>query len=482
MIPLAGIWRDERFPDDVEQAKLQALSDAIDAAAGLRRRRPRARSSTPPPPGACRRPSSTAASASCCARCCRPTSTACPHGVSPIGRYADDETLDAVHVAWAGPTEPGAPHYYRLQGPRLLIEWDNTQRGGQPRPLGVARPDGRLRARRPRPRTGPRTTADGPGAGGGHADDRIRPTRTGQQTGRSPGQPLGGPAEPGPPLASGVADRTDAGRPRGHMTSDHASAPAAAAPRPVRVGDTTPEQERRLAHLWATAHEGAGDVPAALTLARDHGTHLPRPGTGSTAFLWSALATVAAADLTVARVLEPHLDAHAILEQAGERPGDGTWGVFAAEGPGEPLRATPSGSSYVLDGRKHWCSLGGVLDHALVSARVGQERQLFAVDLDHPGVTRRARDLGGARAHGGRLRPPRHGRRRRPSRGGAGVVPRPARLRVGRHRRRRGLVRRRGGRRATPGDGASDAAASPTRWHSCTSAPSTRGSTPPGAC
>ena len=52
-----------------------------------------------------------------------------PAEVSPLGRYSDDETLDAVHVAWAGPTEPGAPHYYRLQGPRLLIEWDNTQRG-----------------------------------------------------------------------------------------------------------------------------------------------------------------------------------------------------------------------------------------------------------------------------------------------------------------------------------------------------------------
>ena len=52
-----------------------------------------------------------------------------PASVSPIGRYADDAALDAVHLAWAGPTEPGAPHYYRLQGPRLLVEWDNTQRG-----------------------------------------------------------------------------------------------------------------------------------------------------------------------------------------------------------------------------------------------------------------------------------------------------------------------------------------------------------------
>src|SRR5919107_5954475 len=35
VIPLAGIWRDERFPDPVEQARLQRLSDAIDEAAGL---------------------------------------------------------------------------------------------------------------------------------------------------------------------------------------------------------------------------------------------------------------------------------------------------------------------------------------------------------------------------------------------------------------------------------------------------------------
>lgn len=36
--------------------------------------------------------------------------------------------LDDVHFAWAGATEPGRPHYYRLQGPRLLVEYDNTQR------------------------------------------------------------------------------------------------------------------------------------------------------------------------------------------------------------------------------------------------------------------------------------------------------------------------------------------------------------------
>ena len=51
-----------------------------------------------------------------------------PDGLSPRAGYDDDAALDQVHLAWAGPTEPGRPLYYRLQGPRLVIEYDNTQR------------------------------------------------------------------------------------------------------------------------------------------------------------------------------------------------------------------------------------------------------------------------------------------------------------------------------------------------------------------
>lgn len=36
--------------------------------------------------------------------------------------------LDSLRFAWAGSTEPGRPHYYRLQGADLLVEYDNTQR------------------------------------------------------------------------------------------------------------------------------------------------------------------------------------------------------------------------------------------------------------------------------------------------------------------------------------------------------------------
>ncbi|MCQ0021083.1 DUF3500 domain-containing protein [Actinomadura madurae] len=52
-----------------------------------------------------------------------------PEEVSALPRYADPAALDAVHLAWAGSTTAGEPHYYRLQGPRLLVEWTNVHRG-----------------------------------------------------------------------------------------------------------------------------------------------------------------------------------------------------------------------------------------------------------------------------------------------------------------------------------------------------------------
>ena len=128
VIPLAAIWRDPRFPDDVEQAKLQALSDAIDDAAAYTDEHHGAVAYTTQPKGVA------AAELDPGQRemlrmLLGTYLDRVPAEVSPAARYDDEATLDAVHVAWAGPTEPGAPHYYRLQGPRLLLEWDNTQRG-----------------------------------------------------------------------------------------------------------------------------------------------------------------------------------------------------------------------------------------------------------------------------------------------------------------------------------------------------------------
>lgn len=57
-----------------------------------------------------------------------------------LGRAADEiaagdwqravaDGLSETTFAWAGPTEPGRGHYYAIRGPRLLIEYDNTQNG-----------------------------------------------------------------------------------------------------------------------------------------------------------------------------------------------------------------------------------------------------------------------------------------------------------------------------------------------------------------
>ncbi len=35
--------------------------------------------------------------------------------------------LDKLQFAWAGSQQPGAGHYYRIQGPTIIIEYDNTQ-------------------------------------------------------------------------------------------------------------------------------------------------------------------------------------------------------------------------------------------------------------------------------------------------------------------------------------------------------------------
>jgi hypothetical protein len=35
--------------------------------------------------------------------------------------------IEKIHFAWAGGAERGQPHYYRLQGPTFLVEYDNTQ-------------------------------------------------------------------------------------------------------------------------------------------------------------------------------------------------------------------------------------------------------------------------------------------------------------------------------------------------------------------
>lgn len=160
----------------------------------------------------------------------------------------------------------------------------------------------------------------------------------------------------------------------------------------------------QLAQLDTTLESMAaavGDVPALLAAAHQAGRFAPKPGEGQTARLWELLASVAAVDVAAGRILEPHLDAGAILSQAGAADTfTGTWGVFAAEAPGTRLAAEPQSGEQPgqpgveppgevrLSGSKPWCSLAQFVDHAVVTAHTQSGgRAAFAVDLRDAGVT-----------------------------------------------------------------------------------------------
>lgn len=42
-------------------------------------------------------------------------------------RKFGQQGIEKIHFAWAGSAEPRKGHYYRIHGPSLLIEYDNTQ-------------------------------------------------------------------------------------------------------------------------------------------------------------------------------------------------------------------------------------------------------------------------------------------------------------------------------------------------------------------
>lgn len=169
--------------------------------------------------------------------------------------------------------------------------------------------------------------------------------------------------------------------------------------RPVLLAAPDLARRQQLDRFATQATALVGNRETCFALPIEHPLLFPLPGRGATRTLWESLATLGAIDLSLARMLEPHLDATAILAEAS-RPrqttsdvaavpdvGQGTWGVFAAEGAGMRVVAGRQGDRVVLSGRKPWCSLAGSLSHALVTAWVDENRRgLFAAPLTHPGV------------------------------------------------------------------------------------------------
>jgi alkylation response protein AidB-like acyl-CoA dehydrogenase len=128
------------------------------------------------------------------------------------------------------------------------------------------------------------------------------------------------------------------------------------------------------AHHRHTAADGiggdAGGVAAQLRrMLRAGELDLPVPGAGHTAPRWAALADWGGRDLSLARLAEGHVDAVAILAEAGRAPARGAlYGVWASRSGGAAVRLERQGSSRVLTGTMRFCSGARVLDRALVVA------------------------------------------------------------------------------------------------------------------
>lgn len=128
---------------------------------------------------------------------------------------------------------------------------------------------------------------------------------------------------------------------------------------------------------------------------------LPYPGGGQTLLRWQILSTIAAHDLSLAKLYEAHTDAHAILNEisAPTPPAHSIWGVWCSEGPDSHLEismpesttiqsmsGTKTKSIAFISGTKSWCSGAKFLTHALVSTYSNANRYLVAVDLLQPEV------------------------------------------------------------------------------------------------
>jgi hypothetical protein len=126
-LPLAAVWRG-RFDGELGQ-RVHAAQEAADRAAGLTAEHLEAVRLSLAPTGV---PASalTPAQQEVLRALLDVYVGRIPDAVAAeeADKYRGDR-LGAMSFAWAGGLEPGEGHYYRVQGPRLLVEYDNTQRG-----------------------------------------------------------------------------------------------------------------------------------------------------------------------------------------------------------------------------------------------------------------------------------------------------------------------------------------------------------------
>jgi hypothetical protein len=118
--------------------------------------------------------------------------------------------------------------------------------------------------------------------------------------------------------------------------------------------------------------------------AREDGVVLSLPGSGNTWERFEVLASWAADDLSVGRIVEGHSDALAILAEAGAEPvsREATYGVWAARSSSGGTSAERVPGGWRLSGTKAFCSGTGVIDRALITADTPEGYRIFDISVN----------------------------------------------------------------------------------------------------
>lgn len=126
-----------------------------------------------------------------------------------------------------------------------------------------------------------------------------------------------------------------------------------------------------------------GVIDQLRRVATDGARHVPLPASGATAQRFAVLAAFAEDDLALGRLVEGHLDALAILSEAGMEPAhpEATYGVWAARSRHRRTLARLEKDGWHLSGEKAFCSGSVQLDRALVTAETPDGYRLFDVSV-----------------------------------------------------------------------------------------------------
>ncbi len=141
---------------------------------------------------------------------------------------------------------------------------------------------------------------------------------------------------------------------------------------------------------WEGRLDGERTAVAALDAAVV--TDAPQPGGGETRQRWEILAGATAVDAAVGRLVEGHLDAVAILREAGREARPQRYGVWASRAMGQRVVAAREGDGWRLSGSLPFSSGAGSVERALIVADCDADgndtgdRLLIEVDTERPEI------------------------------------------------------------------------------------------------